>query len=124
MVGNYVVFDAVVEVVGDYAHFKEIYFCAIGPVTDNAPSPTGRHAGDFQQLLFGSMVYVDPRFGRRRIFGSFWRTGGVPVLTIGGAGRANASNGNCANRDERSCPHCTIVFFAVLGLQVIQVFNL
>ena len=121
---DYEILDAVVEVIGDYARFHQVDFGAVGSEANDAPNPTGRHAGDFQQLLFGSMVYVDPRFGRRRIFGSFWRTGGVPVLTIGGAGRANASNGNCANRDERSCPHCTIVFFAVLGLQVIQVFNL
>ena len=81
VVSNYVVFDAVVEVVGDYAHFKEIYFCAIGPVTDNAPSPTGRHAGDLEQLIFRGMVDVDSRFGRRRIFGSLWHAGGISVLT-------------------------------------------
>lgn len=124
MVCNYEVFDAVIEVIGDDAHFHQVTFDAVGSEADDAFGPTPCHARNLQQLIFRGMVDVDPRFGGRRIFGSLWCAGGVPVLTLRRAGQANASNRNRTNRESRSCPHRSIVYLAVQGLQAGCFFDL
>ena len=116
MVGNYVVFDAVEEVVGDYAHFHQVPFDAVGSKANNASCPTARHAGNLQQLIFGGVVNIDSRFRGRRILRSLRCAARISVV-LRDARQTHTSNCNRPNRESRPGPHHSILCFVVQGLQ-------
>ena len=95
--GNYVVFDAVEEVLRYYAHFHQVSFDAVGPESDDASCPTACHAWNLQQLIFRSVIQVDPRFGGRSIPGRFRDAAGISVI-LRHTGQAHAGNRKRKNR--------------------------
>ena len=67
-----VIFDAVVDVAGEYAVIEKIPLGAVGAEADDAGGPSGRHAGNLEQFVDAGVVDVDARRGWRSGFG-LWR---------------------------------------------------
>jgi len=64
--GDYVVLDAVIDLVGHYAALRQVQLGVVRPETDDAACPTTGHARKFHQLLQRGVVDVCAILGRRR----------------------------------------------------------
>ena len=92
--GYDVVFDANVELAGDYALLEQILLGAVGPEAHDASGPTAGHTGDLQQLIDGSVIDVDARLGRWGGGGCGWDTVGIAILILCLDGREATEDGN------------------------------
>jgi hypothetical protein len=81
-VGNDEVFDAIVNFAVHHAFVKQILLAAVGPETNDAPSPALRHARNLQHFINAGVVDVYSLCGQWRISGCLWGPGLVLILIL------------------------------------------
>ena len=80
-VSNYVVLEAIFDLISDHAGIHEALLAAVRPESHNSPRPGARHPGDLEQLSLSGMIDVDSRLRRYGICrGGFGRS--VPFARL------------------------------------------
>lgn len=106
----HVILDAAVDLTGHHAAFHQVQLGVVRPEANNAPGPTARHAGDFQQLIHAGVIDVDAIF---RVFGCLGKRTVVGIMILRHPGQTHAQHHHRQSSASCPCSHGSILCLAL-----------